>query len=178
MTESYSLGFRVVHWLTAFLVLVQVTLAVLNIVFYEPRPVFAEWLVQAHISVGALILTLTLFRLGLRLAERVPAGSSNRGVRLASTGVHVLLYACLISLPISGYLRLAALGFEIRLFGAFTVPALDLNVTLARHAATLHQSTALLLGILLIMHISAAVFHRRLDGVSVLNRMVIRVFQF
>lgn len=171
MNEGYSLGLRILHWLTAVLVLVQVSLAVLNTLLYEPRPILAEWLVQAHISLGAVILTLTLCRILLRLRSPVPPRSPCPTIRNASNCVHLLLYACLLALPISGYLKLAALGFEIRLFAGLPLPALALDPALAAGAKVVHEATALVLGALVMAHIAAALLHNRLDGQSVLRRM-------
>jgi len=173
LIARYSLSLRVVHWLTALLILAQVSLATLNILLYEPRPILAEWLVQAHISLGAVILTLAVCRVALRLRSPVPARPSSRTLRIASNCVHILLYVCLMILPVSGYLRLAALGFEIRLFGVLPLPALAPNIPLAKSASGFHDAAALVLGALLVMHITAAVFHKQLDGKAVLNHMAI-----
>ncbi len=171
MIVKFSLGLRIIHWITAVLVVVQVSLAVLNILLYEPRPILAEALVQAHISVGALILLVTLVRVVLRLLSPVPARSGSRVIRVASGCVHVLMYVCLITLPVSGYLKLAALGFEIRLFGVLTLPSLELNLALATSAREFHDAAGVVLVALIAAHIAAAVLHQRLDGARVIGHM-------
>lgn len=171
MSKTYSLTLRLVHWLTAFMIVTQVALAILNRLLYEPRPVLAEWLVQAHISLGVTILILTLCRVVLRLHSPVPPRSSSTAVRITSSCAHTLLYLLLIALPVSGYVRLAALGFEIMLFGEVPLPPLKPNVALAMLAKEFHDIAALFLGSLLVAHISAAVFHNYLDGKAVLGHM-------
>ncbi|MEM9043466.1 MAG: cytochrome b/b6 domain-containing protein [Pseudomonadota bacterium] len=123
--DRHGLALRLVHWSTAGLVLIQFTLAAINFLVYEPRPVMAEWAVQAHISFGTAILALTLSRLALRLllpGQLAPPLRS--GKTYLAMSVHLLLYGCLITLPLLGYIRLAALGFEPSVFGLFNLPAL------------------------------------------------------
>ena len=167
MTERYSLHLRVIHWVTAALVAVQVTLALLNIALCEPRPILAEALVQAHISLGSVLFLLTLARLVARWCSPTPPKSGNTILRFAATSTHAALYACLFALPITGYLKLAALGFTVTLFGFLALPPLSLNVPVAQFANQAHDLIALGLGALVVLHIAAAVFHRRVDGRSV-----------
>ena len=173
MTTQYSLTLRVLHWTTAGLVALQVILAIANIVLYEPRPVLAEALVQTHISFGAVVFLLSLARVGARFASPAPVKSPTPALNAAAQAVHVFLYLCLFALPITGYLKLAALGFTITLFGVVPLPALPLNVPLAQSANGLHDAVALVLGGLLALHVAAALFHRRLDGRSVLPHMAL-----
>ncbi|MEM8852308.1 MAG: cytochrome b/b6 domain-containing protein [Pseudomonadota bacterium] len=158
--RRYAPALRFIHWLTALLVFVQVTLAVLNIVFYEPRPVLAERLVQAHLSLGAVIFMVTVVRLGVRLGGRRPTPLFGQGTGMAARTVHGLLYVCLMVLPVSGYIKLAALGFEITLFGVVALPALPVQLRFAAAADTVHDTAALALGTLLVLHIAAAFAHK------------------
>jgi len=171
----YSLCLRAIHWATVGLVLLQISLAVANIVLYEPRPVLAEALVQTHISFGAVVFILTLARIGARLASPVPPKSTTSVLNYAANVVHIVLYICLFVLPVTGYLKLAALGFTITLFGLVPLPALPLNVPLAQSASALHDGLAIALGCLLTLHIAAAVFHHRIDGRFVLPHMAFGV---
>ncbi|MEM6480705.1 MAG: cytochrome b/b6 domain-containing protein [Pseudomonadota bacterium] len=171
MSTRYSLHLRVIHWMTAVLIAVQIALALLNIALYEPRPILAEALVQAHISLGSLLFLLTLARLAARWCSPAPPRSNDSLLRFAGTATHAALYGCLFALPITGYLKLAALGFTVTPFGFVPLPPLDLNVPVAQFADQAHDLIALGLGALLVLHIAAAVFHRHLDGRRVLHRI-------
>ncbi|MEO1723873.1 MAG: cytochrome b/b6 domain-containing protein [Pseudomonadota bacterium] len=172
----HSLGLRLLHWATALLVLVQVLLAALNRLLYEPRPVLAEWLVQAHLSCGAALLAVVLVRLGIRLfARRAIAPPVHTGLPWLVTATHTALYGGLLALPILGYVRLAALGFEIELFGLLSLPPMLGDPPLARAAATAHTTLATLLGGLVTLHVAGATLHRRLFGTPVLQRMGIKL---
>ena len=174
MTARYSLGVRVIHWLTVALVSVQLLLALSNILFYEPRPILAEWLVQVHISCGAMIFCLTLVRLLVRVRSYEPERAGRAMVHAAARGVQSVLYLCLLVLPVSGYLKLAALGFPIVVLGVLPLPTMGLNVPLARAAADAHWYLSCLLLGLLSVHVLAALCHRRIDGRAVMPHMSLR----
>ncbi|MEL7348266.1 MAG: cytochrome b/b6 domain-containing protein [Pseudomonadota bacterium] len=161
MSARYGQRLRLIHWVTAVLVAVQVSLALLNIALYEPRPVLAEALVQSHISVGAVLFLLTVARVFLRCFTGVVPRSDVPALRYAAMINHCLLYVCLLVLPITGYLKLAALGFTVTPFGLLPLPALSLNVPFARMADLAHDGTAILLSLLLSLHIAAAILHHR-----------------
>ena len=161
------------HLATALLVLAQVALAGVNALVYEGNPVLAEAAVQAHLSLGAVVLALTVLRLFCRLSLDVPAlpDDMQTGARRAAQVVHAALYLLLLALPLSGYVKLAALGYEIVLFGLFALPPLPFDPVLATAARDLHAAAAVILGVLLTGHIAAALLHRRLFGQAVLRRM-------
>lgn len=172
--DRFPASLRSLHWLTAGLVVVQVALAAANALLYESRPVLAETLVSTHLSFGLLILLLTVIRLAVRLGPGAPRPPTSpiAFCRWAARIAHTALYGLLIRLPLSGYVKLAALGFEIGFFGLFTLPALAFDPALTSDARQVHSAAALLLGLLLALHVTAALLHRRLDGCAVLQRML------
>ena len=130
-------------------------------------------MVQTHLSLGALIFALTLVRLALRLSIATPPpAATSPAPRKAALAVQAALYVLLLLLPLTGYLKLAALGFQIVLFGVLALPALPFDPGLAAAARTLHAGAAALLGLLLLGHVGAALLHARLFGQPVLDRMV------
>lgn len=175
MIPRYGRALRITHWTSAVLILGQVLLALLNMLLYEPRPALAERLVQAHISLGAVLFGLTAIRLVLRLTSPAPPLVSAPMLRMAARISHSLLYVCLITLPATGYIKLAALGFPIMLFGFIPLPMLPLNIPLAQAADALHDAMAVTLGALVAVHIAAALLHPRLGGNAVLPRITMRV---
>lgn len=171
--EIYPRRLRLLHWITALLVAGQAGLAAINAAVYEGHPLLAETAVQAHLSLGLLILLLTLLRLSWRLRAVTPGlpGDLTGKARWAARGLHGALYALLLFLPVTGYVKLAALGFEIIAFGLIALPTLPLDPQTAAAARVLHGAGAALLAGLLVLHIGAAVFHRRLFGGPVIQRM-------
>jgi cytochrome b561 len=111
---SVSIG---LHWTVAGLVLLVQVPAGIAMLRVDPG-MLQDTLFTLHKNVGLIVLALAVFRLGWRLANPVPAlpddlpGLQARLARLT----HVLLYALLFLLPISGFLFTA--------FGGFPVPLL------------------------------------------------------
>ncbi|MEO1026541.1 MAG: cytochrome b/b6 domain-containing protein [Pseudomonadota bacterium] len=161
---------RLLHWLTVALVVVQLTLVGLNAWLYEPRPILAEALVQAHISSGAVLLALTIIRIGVRSFghSALPSISSWPAIARA---VQLCLYFCLLMLPVSGYVRLAALGFPIEVFGAVPLPNLWLSPNLALWAAAAHNALAIIFMGAITAHIVGALLHSRLTGQGIMHRI-------
>ncbi len=172
---AYGRLHRNIHWITAGLVALQMILAAINAIAYQSRPLLAETVVQIHLSSGALIFVLTLLRIVTRISAPQPPLPEDMpaAAKLAARGLHVALYGLLLALPVTGYVKLAALGFEIRLFGFVPLPPLAFDPALALQAQSLHRAMAVALGGSLTIHIAAALLHRRLFGSAVLPRMAI-----
>ncbi|WP_256370575.1 cytochrome b [Thalassococcus sp. S3] len=169
-SDRHGLAMRLLHWLTVVLVLIQLVLAGLNAWLYEPRPILAEALVQAHISLGAILFVLTIARIAVRtFGYRAPPSASRW--RVVAEAVQLVLYICLFMLPISGYIRLAALGFPIELFGTVTLPTMLPTPELALRAAAVHNAIARILIGAILIHFAGALFHRRLTGEDIAHRI-------
>ena len=169
----YSAPLRLLHGVTAVLVVAQFALAATNALVYESRPVLAEAVVQAHLSIGAVVLVLTMIRLIGRLSRPAPVLPNDMSIawKTSARMVHMALYLLLILLPVTGYVKLAALGFQISVFGLVALPALPFNTELAALARTAHLALAILLCLMVFGHVLAAVFHARLFGCPILHRM-------
>ncbi len=74
-------------------------------------------------------------------------------------------------LPVSGYVRLAALGFSIELFGLVPLPTLWLAPELALWAAAAHNALVFILMGAILTHIGGVLLHSRLTGEGVMHRM-------
>ena len=68
----------------------------------------------------------------------LPRASPSRTWRAAARITHIALYAALLILPVTGYIKLAATGFQVNLFGFATLPVLPFSPKLAQSAATWH----------------------------------------
>ena len=152
------------------LVFVQLTLAGLNAWLSEPRPIIAEALVQAHISCGAVLLALTIIRFAVRIFghSALPSLSSLPVVKGA---VQLCLYLCLLALPVSGYIRLAALGFTLELFGVVPLPGIPFAPDRALRAAAAHNTIVIILMGAILTHVAGALLHRRRTGEGVMHRI-------
>lgn len=176
MTEPrnrYSVTSLVLHWLIAVLILAQILL----ITAHEATdgPLSREF-VQIHKSVGLAILMLTLARIGWRVlnpAIPLPTGMK-RWEKVLARGTHVLFYAALIVLPLTGWAASSATGREIVWFGLFDWPLLPVGGgrDTARALMEVHELAVKGLYVLLTLHVIGALKHHFVDRDNVLHRMI------
>lgn len=171
-TDGYGWPAKTLHWLTA-----------LAIVGMFP---FAWWMTDLplgpqklemyglHKSVGLTVLTLTLLRLGWRLANPKPRFLGGPDwQRRASEAVHAGLYGCLIALPVIGLLHSNAANFPVSYFGLFAVPPLiaaDRSLVEPLELAHVWVGWALLA--LLTVHLAGALKHHLVERDDTLRRML------
>jgi cytochrome b561 len=169
--DRYSRGAIAFHWAIAALVLFNLWLGL----FHDGLP--REWKVMAvHKSVGITILVLTLGRIAWRLTHRPPhlpelmAGWE----KAAAKGVHFVLYALLLILPLTGWL-MSSNPLKPRPFSwfyLFDVPILPATPAIASGAHEAHELLGYLMAALVTIHIAAALRHHLLLRDKVLARML------
>lgn len=170
--HRYSTVSLVLHWLIAVLVLVQI-LMVSDAMTEGDN---ARYWVGLHKALGLSILVLTVARLGWRIANPalpMPPGTP-RWQRIMARTTHVLFYAVLILLPLTGWLASSAAGRDISWFGLFNWPLLPIGG--GREAAgtlmSLHGALPKLLYGLVGLHVLAALKHHFINRDNVLHRML------
>jgi cytochrome b561 len=150
-----------------------------------------------HVSTGFTILALTVIRIGWRLTHRAPSllPAKTRWEPALAHTVHFLLYALMLTIPLSGWALISANpppakgvtmgpGTAPRVWGMLEVP---LIAPLQRIGATprgiprqkrihdrivdVHETSALLMISLLALHLLGALKHQLLDGQREFRRM-------
>src|SRR4029077_7777524 len=115
-----------------------------------------------HRSTGALILTLAIIRVGVRLAKGAPPPHPTLAPwqRVASLAVHRTLYVLIVLVPMLGWLATSAYGAPIIVYGLFELPPLlAKNEKLSDTLFLMHQTLALAMAAILVVHIGAALWH-------------------
>ena len=139
--------------------------------------------VQLHKSIGLTILMLSVLRLGWRLVNPIPplpAGMS-LPLRILARGTHYLFYALIIGIPLAGWAWVSSSprGLPTFYFWLFRWPNIPFLAD-ASHAAKVsnshmfhewHENLAYATAILLVLHVSAALYHHFFRGDDVLRRM-------
>lgn len=165
---------QLLHWLIVALILV---VAAVGLVMDDlPRTPKYFWVYTAHKSTGITLLALVLLRLGWRWYAGSPApvaGTPSWQHRIAVL-THVLLYALILAMPLSGWLYDSASGLRpFKWFGLFDMPKLvgpDRNLSdLARGA---HEWLFWGLVALVAVHAAAAFHHHLFRGDVTLIRML------
>ncbi len=173
MTAAYSPTARLLHWLTAIAVLAAIPLAIG--MTYAPGGPVQNTLFDLHRSFGALILLLALIRIPYRIFAGAPPSEPSlpRWQVGVSHAVHGLLYLFILVMPIVGWVGTSAYGAPITVFWLFQLPALvDKNEALANTLLGWHAVAGLTMGVLVLVHIAAALYHRFVRHDGVLARML------
>ena len=139
-----------------------------------PRGGLRSEVLFIHKSFGITVLALIILRIVIRLIVGAPAYVRPLGrlVHGAARAGHLALYALMIAMPVSGYLTSVGGGNIVPFFGLFTVPSvLPKNKALAEAAGQAHYVLAWALGVTLLFHLAAVVWHARVKRDEVLTRM-------
>lgn len=159
------------HWATAVLVVIQFLLAITW--DYFPKAT-TERMQALHISFGVLLTAVVLARIVWRLMPAHYRGAIVSGwVKLASKGVHYLLYALLVVQAALGFGFRWAQGHAVSFFGLFAIPgpygALD---RATRHTVhSFHEYVGWAIVIIAFCHALAALYHHYGLHDRVLGRM-------
>lgn len=182
--ERYTRTAIVLHWLMALLIVGNLLLA--WSVDWLPdgwvRPI-----IDTHKSLGITALGLVLMRLLWRTTHRPPPlPDAYAGWERAASGVaHIIFYALMFSLPLSGWLHDSAwkdaATHPMQLFGLFEWPRMGLIMALppamkeSLHTllGTVHTALGYVLYALLALHVGAALKHQWIDRQPELQRMSI-----
>ncbi|MBX6374671.1 MAG: cytochrome b [Acetobacteraceae bacterium] len=174
-TARYTALARALHWITVLLILLVATLGIW-ITFFEPADqAFKLRLYNIHESTGILILVLTAVRLLWRAGHPPPPITPPLPPMLALVAHlnHAALYAVLLTMPIAGFLATNAWGFPLEWYGLFPIPSpIGKDEAIAPILSNIHFGLAIVLGVLLLAHIPAALFHHFVRKDDTLRRML------
>ena len=163
------------HWLIAAGLVAQVTLGLVMV--GDDLPLMRKFeLYQLHKSIGVTVLLAVVLRVLWRLTHRPPPLPGEMPVveKRAATGAHLLLYAVMLGLPLSGWAMVSASvrPFPTVLFHVVPWPHLPILSTLADKAPVedalkwLHAWLAWSLIALVVVHVGAVLRHVfRRDGI-------------
>ncbi|MGH8136612.1 MAG: cytochrome b [Steroidobacteraceae bacterium] len=129
--------------------------------------------VNLHKSTGLIIGTLILLRLYWRLTHRPPPPPSSMPAweRITARWSHVLLYACMILMPLSGYTASNFSKYGVHFFNAIKLPPWGIeDKTIYAVFNTTHIVTSYVFVALIVVHVLAALRHVFARD-SVFNRM-------
>lgn len=169
---GYGTVSRLFHWITVAIVIVMIPVG-LTMVEEVPRAL-QDRLFILHKGLGAFFLVFIFARIAWRMLNPPPPlpGTLPRARRLAAGAVHLLLYALLVTMVISGYVRVTAGGFPIELFDALGIPPLlAKNEALAEAAKAVHATAKTALIAVIALHVGAALHHGLVLRDGVLDRM-------
>lgn len=170
---SYTRTAIVLHWLIAAAVLAQISLGWWMIDIPKSPPGVRAWWFNVHKSIGLTIGLLVLARIGWRLAHRPPPLPATLPAwqRIAARTSHVMLYVCMIVMPLSGYLGSSFTKYPIKYFGQ-TLPHWGWDAPgLKELCSQVHFVTVVIFMTLIVIHAAAALKHLLVNRDGVFQRM-------
>ena len=174
--RQYGSITKVLHWCIALVFAIQYYLVYWkHYVLPENSELGGFYIRQLHKPIGVIALLLALFVLAWKQFNTKPEyiGISSPWQKLAAYIVHMLLYASILIMPLSGLLMSTASGYPINLFGLYELPLfLEKSKPLAKTCYTIHVYVSYLTIGLVATHIGAALKHHFVDKNQVLMRMI------
>lgn len=171
-TSGYGLVAIALHWLMALAIfgMFGLGLYMVTLNFYHP---WYHDALETHKSIGILVGLALVARVIWRISNPTPAGLSAKPLEnTAAHLAHLLLYALIAALLVSGYLISTADGRSIDVFGWFQVPSLLQVENLEDSAGEVHEFLAWTLIVLVVAHAAAAVKHHVISKDNTLRRML------
>jgi cytochrome b561 len=163
---------QVLHWLGLLLI---VAVASIGLVMgdLERGTDLRKTMYGLHKSLGITVLALAVVRIAVRAMTRAPDPLAGPTWQLRAARVsHVLLYALLCAIPLSGWLLNSVAGQPLPWFGLVDLPALAAkNAELRKPVDTAHVVLFWTLVVLVVVHVLATVHHHVVRGDALLSRM-------
>jgi cytochrome b561 len=170
---GYTLTARILHWITAALVLIMVPIgvAMANADFGGAQ----DTLYHLHRSIGVLLLPIVVIRLIYRLRNPAPPLPADIPwiQQLAAHMTHWGLYTLLIVQPVVGWIATSAYRAPILFFWLFEVPPIwPVDQAFSERMFAVHRLIGIAIVLLVCAHVGAALFHHFIRKDRVLMRMV------
>ena len=160
---------RLFHWGMAFLIGWQM------LKFFDRIDEGEHWigqtLVPAHVAIGTLLLALVMLRIAWASKQSDNRPKLEPTLAMPARVGHVLLYAGMALLPVTGILTLIGGGHGWTVFGIRLV-AKGNEIPWMSSLGSLHSPIAWMLLVMIVGHIGMAFVHHVLRKDDVLRRMI------
>jgi cytochrome b561 len=180
-TRGYTRVAIILHWVMAVGIVVLAVMG-LAMTHFKLEPMQLFQLYQLHKSIGITVLLAAFLRLAWRLSHRSPELPEAMPAmeKAAAAGGHLLLYAFMFALPLTGWALVSAsvLNIPTVLYGILPwpdlplLPALDDKAPAEALLKLVHAYGAYTLIALVAVHTAAALRHHFIICDDVLSRML------
>ncbi len=171
-SSRYTLIAIALHGLLAIGLLYQLGLGVwMEDIPKSPPGIRAEWF-NWHKSIGLVLGLLIVLRGAWRLSHRPPALPDHlpRWQTWTANANHALLYACMVIMPLSGFLGSSFTPYPIKFFGTALPRLWEASAAMKDALSAIHTACSYVFMFTIAAHIMAAFWHAlRRDGI--LKRM-------
>lgn len=184
--ERFGVIAMSLHWLVAFLFLALYASVYFRQWFTEPQTDLNWTALQLHLSLGMTVMVFIGLRIAYKFFDQTPDEvPGSKLEHMAAKGAHIMLYAVMIVMPLSGYF---GTGVNTEFFGLFEIPkfqdtwlyevsvtnlmGLDWETFEAPIDFVHKQGGAYFVWLLIGAHIAAALFHHFHRKDNTLRRML------
>ena len=156
-----------IHWFVGLAILAQFALGWWMIDVPKDPPGVRAWWFNLHKSIGITLAAFVVLRILWRLSHQGPPLPATLPPlqRFAAAATHWGLYACMLAMPLSGYLGSSFSKYPIKYFG-MALPHWGWDWPAAKALmSAIHFTSAWILAALIFLHLAAAAWHlARRDG--------------
>jgi len=170
-SSSYGSVSQCLHWLTVFLIFVQIAMGF----GFDLLPgAWKESASALHQSLGMATLLVIAFRIFWRLSAVQPQPLAMPKLQQIAAGLtHFALYALCLAMPVCGWLTVSAFGRDTPFFGILSFPPLiEKDRMTAIFLREAHEAGAWILCGLIVLHVGAALYHHIIVKDGILRRML------
>lgn len=155
---GWSLRARLFHWITAIAITAQ---WIIGLFLLGGMAMAGNVWLTTHLSLGLVLLVLTLLRLGSRIFDHAPCRARSSLAAIVAALGHAGLYALLLLVPLTGWLGYRPAPFmpPPLAFGLLPMPVLVGVGVSSRTMLGLHALLTWVLVALVALHGLAALFH-------------------
>lgn len=170
--RTYNTTSQCFHWLVAALILLMLALGFsLDLVPDEWR----RMVMKTHKATGTLILGLAVMRLIWQMFARNPPPPAGPWLQVKAAQVmHILLYALMLAMPLTGLMMMSAVGNSVDFYGLVQIPPLLPENEMMDTLAAIHGWLAYALLALIGLHTAGALYHHIILKDDLLLRMIKR----
>lgn len=174
--HGYSTLSKTLHWVMAAVIVIAWIMGYYSSTLPLQQKI-ATGSVTLHKSIASITLFLLAARILVRLYYGVPELPSTMplSAKVAARGGHLMLYLCMIGVPLSGWAWSSASGYSVPVAGLFNLPPLlPKTAALAASLRPVHVTLAFSTAALVAGHALMALKHQLIDRDDVLRSMLPR----
>jgi cytochrome b561 len=171
-SRAYDPVAKLLHWIVFLLLAAQYVVG--SIMPHIGRNTPDESWVAWHLTIGATVLFFIVVRLAWRIAfpVRLAQGMPLWQERLASA-THWLLYLLVLAMVVLGWAAANARGWDVKMFGLVTLPAIAANGARWGHeAGDIHDWLLYVLAAVIGLHVAGALYHQYVLKDDEISRML------